>query len=43
MPNTWLQKEEKITYGAGGHKTEIDFVLVGKEDRKYVKEVKMIP
>ena len=32
MANTWLKKTDKrkITYGAGGFGTEIDFVLVGE-------------
>ena len=27
----------------GGNETEIDFVLVGKNNRKYLKDVKAIP
>ena len=27
----------------GGNETEIDFVLVGKNNRKYLKDVKTIP
>ena len=35
--NTWFRKGEKrkVTYSAGKNGTEIDFVLVGKENRKY--------
>ena len=45
MANTWFEKKEqkKITYGMGGNKTEIDFVLVSKNNRKYLKDVKAIP
>ena len=32
-----------MTYSAGGRGTEIDFVLVGKESRKYLRDVKVIP
>ena len=41
----WFEKKEqrKITYCMGGNETEIDFVLVGKNNRKYLKEVKAIP
>ena len=32
-----------MTYSSGGNDTEIDFVLVGKEKRKYPRDVKVIP
>ena len=32
-----------MTYGSGGNDTEITFVLVGKEKRKYLRDVKVIP
>ena len=32
-----------MTYSAGGNGTEIDFVLVGKENKKYLRDVKVIP
>ena len=32
-----------MTYNAGGNVTEINFVLVGKENRKYLRDVKVIP
>ena len=35
--------EEKVTYSTGGNGTEIDFVLVGKGNRKYLRDVKVIP
>ena len=45
VANTWFKKKEKrkITYSASGCQTEIDFVIVGKNNRKYVKDVKVIP
>ena len=44
MVNTWFEKEQrKITYSLGGNKTEVDFVLVGKNNRKYLKDVETIP
>ena len=43
--NTCFYKagKRKITYSAGGCGTEIDFVLVGKKYKKYVRDVKLIP
>ena len=32
-----------MTYSSGGNDTETDFVLVGKEKRKYLRDVKVIP
>ena len=32
-----------MTYSAGGNQSEIDFVLVGKGNRKYLRDVKVIP
>ena len=45
VANTWFRKGEKrkVTYSAGGNELEIDFVLVGKENRKYLRDVKVIP
>ena len=44
MANTWFEKEQrKITYSMGGNETEIDFALVGKNNRTYLKDVKAIP
>ena len=37
------KEERKITYRSGGNGTEIDFVLVGRNQRKYVTDVKVIP
>ena len=45
IANMCLEKKEqrKITYSMGGNETEIDFVLVAKNNRKYLKEMKTIP
>lgn len=45
VTNTWFRKGEKrkVTYSAGENETEIDFVLVGKGNRKYLRDVKVIP
>ena len=45
VANTWFEKKEqrKITCSVGVNETEIDFVLVGKNNRKYLKDVKAIP
>ena len=32
-----------MIYSMGGNETEIDFVLAGKNIRKYLKDVKAIP
>ena len=42
VANTWLRKcgKRKVTYSAGENGTEIDFVLVGKGNRKYLRDVK---
>ena len=36
------KKKKKVTYSSGGNKTEIDFVLMQKESRKFLKDVKVI-
>ena len=43
--NTWLEKKEqrKITSSIGGNETEIDFVLVSRNNKKHLKDVKAIP
>ena len=45
VANAWYKKmdKRKATYSSGGNDTEIDFVLVGKEKRKYLRDVKVIP
>ena len=40
--NTWFKKQRKIAYSMGGNEIEIDFVLVDKNNRKYLKEVRAI-
>ena len=44
VTNRWFKKKEKrkVTYSSGGNKTEIDFTLVEKEIRKFLKDVKLI-
>ena len=40
VANTWYKKrDEKVTYSSGGNDAEIDSVLVGKEKRKYLRDV----
>ena len=45
VANTWFRKGEKrkVTYSAGENELEIDFVLVGKGNTKYLRDVKVIP
>ena len=42
--NTWFKKTDKkmITFKSGNNESEIDFILVSKENRKFVKDVKVI-
>ena len=42
--NTWFEKKEqrKIAYSMGGNEIEIDFELVHKNNRKYLKDVRAI-
>ena len=44
VANTWFTKEDrkKETFSSGGSETEIEFVLVDKENRKFLKDVKVI-
>ena len=44
IANTWLRKadKEKITYGSGCNKSEIDFCIMGKVYRKLFKNVHVI-
>ena len=44
VANTWFRKKEqsKVTYRSGGNETEIDFIVIGKHNRKYIRDVKMI-
>ena len=45
VANTWCKEKDKrkVTYSSGGNDTVIDFVQVGKEKRKYLRDVKVIP
>ena len=45
LANTWHKKKDKrkVTYSSGRNDTEIDFVLVEKEKRKYLQDVEVIP
>ena len=45
VANTWFEKtdERKITFKSGNNESEIDFILVSKENRKFLKDVKVIP
>ena len=45
VANTWFRKGKKknVTYSTGENGMEIDFVLVGKGNRKYLRDVKLIP
>ena len=45
VANTWFKKTDKrkITFKSGNNKSEIDFILVSKENRKHLKDVKVIP
>ena len=45
VANTWFKKKDKRkdTYSSGGNDAQIDFVLIGKEKRKYLRDVKVIP
>ena len=41
----WFRKgvKRKVTHSTRENETEIDFVLVGKGNRKYLRDVKVIP
>ena len=45
IANTWYKKPDKrkITFRSGKNESEIDFILVGKTNRKYLRDVKVIP
>ena len=45
VANTWFKKTDKrkITFKSGNNESEIDFILVSKENRKFLKDVKVIP
>jgi len=41
----WFKKmdKKKTTFKSGMNESEIDFVLVSKEDRKHLRDVKAVP
>ena len=43
--NTFFKKmdKRKVTFSSGSNETEIDFVLVGRQKRKFLKDVKSVP
>ncbi len=43
--NTWFEKQEshKVTYRSGSAKSQIDFILVRKQDMKKITDCKVIP
>ena len=45
VANTWFRKgkKRKVTFSAWGNESEIDFVLVEKGNRKYLRDMKVIP
>ena len=45
VANTWFTKTDKrkITLKYGNNEPEIDCILVCKENRKYLKDLKVIP
>ena len=45
VAHTWYKKKDKriVTYSYGVNDAEIDFILIGKEKRKYLRDVKVIP
>ena len=45
VTNTWLKREEmwKVTFRMCENETEIDFVLTKKEQRRFIRNVKVNP
>ena len=45
VSNTWLKREEKrkVTFGMRENEAEIDFVLIRKDHRRFIRNVKAIP
>jgi len=41
---TWFTKKDqhKITYESGGFKTQVDYILIRKQDRKWVSNIRVI-
>ena len=44
IANKWFRKadKKKIMYGSGCNKSEIDFCIIGKVDRKFLENIKVI-
>ena len=45
MSNTWFKRDEerKVTFGMGENETEIDLVLIKKEQRWFIQNAMAIP
>ena len=45
VSNTWSKREEMrmVTFRKGDNETELDFVIIKKEHRRFMKNVKAIP
>ena len=45
VANMWFKKtdKKKITFKSGNNESELDFILVCKENRKHLKDIKVIP
>ena len=45
VANTWFKKTDKrkVTFKFGNNESEIVFILVSKENRKFLKDVKVTP
>ena len=37
------EDKKKVTHSSGGNDTEIDFVLLGKKKRQYLRDMKAFP
>ena len=42
LEKTWLKTEDKMTFRMGENETEIDFVFIKKEHRRFIQNVKAI-
>ena len=44
MSDAWFKREDrrKVTFGMGENETEIDFVLIRKEHRRFLRNVRVI-
>ena len=45
VANTWFRKgeERKVTYSVGENESKIDVLLMGNGNRKYLRDVKVLP